>query len=57
MVELRQRLGLREARDALFWRDVFAEFIGTLQLVAVQAALPLAWGGDKLGNVVQVRET
>ena len=45
---------MREIRSPLFWRDVFAEFIGTFLLMSVQAALPLNWSSDKLGNVVQV---
>jgi len=44
-----------EWRYAAFYRDLLAEFVGTFMLVSVQVALPLTWGKENMGTVVQVR--
>lgn len=43
-----------EPRSKLFYRDGVVEFFATFFLMSVQAALPLSWDDDALGNVVQV---
>ncbi|KAK2149524.1 hypothetical protein LSH36_448g02009 [Paralvinella palmiformis] len=43
-----------EWRYAAFYRDLLAEFVGTFMLVSVQVALPLTWGKENMGTVVQV---
>ena len=35
-----------ELRSGSFWRDLSAEGVATLVLVAVEVFLPLRWGGD-----------
>ena len=44
-----------EWKYVAFYRDLAAEFVGTFMLVSIQSALPLTWGKDNMGTVVQVR--
>ena len=45
---------LEEFRSLPFLRDVICEGLATALLVSIQCALPLTWGTDSLGNVVQI---
>ena len=45
----------KEARSAVFWRDVIIEIIATTLLLTAQCILPLSWGHEIYhGSLVQV---